>query len=81
MIGSNYLLWEQFIDTSSEESDELDAWITGTMEKQVILRIGAKQRVMYCTDNTVRENIESVSPTKAKLAVRGGDIISFTPMD
>ena len=66
------------VEHASEDRNELTAMITGTVDKQVIIRDGAKQRLLFCTDQNVLEKIESVSPRKAKLAVNGEDIIDFS---
>ena len=56
---------------------ELEANITGTVGKQVVMRIGEKRRLVYCNDAEVFSKILEKSPTKAKVVIAGDDLLSF----
>ena len=59
------------------ETNELEANITGTVGKQVVMRIGEKRRLVYCNDAEVFSKILEKSPTKAKVVIAGDDLLSF----
>lgn len=60
------------IDASSFEAD-----ITGTLDKQVVLRIGSKKRIVFCGATDILEKIEASCPIHAHVKLLGEDLVSF----
>lgn len=58
-------------------TDTFDVDITGTLENQVVMRVGEKRRIVYCSNKDVFSDIEQKSPTKAKVVLSGEDLVSF----
>ena len=52
------------------------AKLTGTTDKQIIVRIGQKRLLLACDDG-MREGLEKVIPKKLKITFSSNKLISF----
>ena len=65
---------------SSTELQMLPAKITGTTDTQVMVRIGEKRLLLFCSDE-MQQDIEEIIPKGVKITYTDDSLMSYEDLD